>query len=137
MSFSGRGDECLAHKMPFLGHNSKKFRRLTILQLNIKRLTTSKMRILQHLAEGLKSVILLQETHCTTTERLFIANFELAGSSLNKKHSLIATFVNKRLNWTSCSQSLLTSDTERLCVDVNGYKIVKIYKSLTNATANI
>ena len=68
-------------------------------------------------------------THCTTTKRVFIANFELAGSSLSRKHDL-ATFEHKRLNWTwtLCSQSRPLLDTEWLYEDVNGYKIINIYK---------
>ena len=78
-------------------------------------------------AEKLKTLVIQsQETHCTTTERLVIANFELAGS-LSRKHRL-AKFVYERLNWTSCSQSPPSSDTEWLSVDVDRYKIVNIYK---------
>ena len=33
-SFSGRDDECVAHKLPFLGHIIKKIRGPSILQLN-------------------------------------------------------------------------------------------------------
>ena len=37
-------------------------------------------------------VILLQETHCTDTEKLVLPNYQLARSSLSRKHGL-ATFV--------------------------------------------
>ena len=37
-------------------------------------------------------------------------------------------FVHERLKWTLYDQSPTTSDTEWLCVDVDGYKIVNIYK---------
>ena len=127
-SFSGRGDVCYARKLPFSGHITKKFRRPTILQLNIEGLTASKMTVLEHLAKQLEAlVILLQETHCTSAEKLVIPNYELAGSSLSRKHGL-ATFVHKRLKWAFLSQSPPTSETEWLCVDVDGYKIVNIYK---------
>ena len=49
-SFSGRDDECVAHKLPFSGHIIKKFRGPSILQLNIEGLTASKMNVLPHLA---------------------------------------------------------------------------------------
>ena len=70
-------------------------------------LTASKMTVLQHLAGKLEAlVILLQETHCTSAEKLVIPNFDLAGSSLSRKHGL-ATFVHERLKWTLFNQSPL------------------------------
>ena len=63
-SFSGRGNVRI--KLPFSGHIANKFRRPTILQLNIEGLTASKMNVLHHLAmQSDALVILLQETHCT------------------------------------------------------------------------
>ena len=47
-SFSGR--EKVLKKMPFSGHIANKFRRPTILQLNIKTLTASKINVLHYLA---------------------------------------------------------------------------------------
>ena len=47
-SFSGR--EKVLKKMPFSGHIANKFRRPTILQLNIKSLTASKINVLHYLA---------------------------------------------------------------------------------------
>ena len=70
-------------------------------------------------------VILLQETHCTDAEKLVLPNYQLAGSSLSRKHGL-ATFVHE-LN-TLLDQSPQTSEIEWLCVDVDGYKILNIYK---------
>ena len=63
------------------------------------------------------------------TTRLHIVppDYQLAGFSLSRKHGL-ATFVHERLKWTFFDQSLPTSKTEWLCVDVNGYKIVNVYK---------
>ena len=43
-----------------------------------------------------------KEAHCTTSKRRVIANFELAESSLSRKHGL-AVYVHERLNWTLCS----------------------------------
>ena len=61
-SFSGRGNVQI--KLPFSGHIVNKFRRHTILQLNIEGLTASKMNVLHHLAMQSEAlVILLQETH--------------------------------------------------------------------------
>ena len=62
--------------MPVLGHIASKFRRPTILQLNIEGLTASKMNVLHHLAMQSEAlVILLQETHCTDAEKLVLPNY--------------------------------------------------------------
>ena len=125
-SFSGRGNVKI--KLPFSGHIANKFRRPTILQLNIEGLTASKMNVLHHLAiQSEALVILLHETHCTDAEKLVLPNYQLAGSSLNRKHGL-ATFVHERLRYMLLDQSPPTSDIEWLCVDVDGYKIVNVYK---------
>ena len=101
-SFSGRGYECVAHKLPFSGHIIKKFREPLILQLNIEGLTASKINVLHHLATQLEAfVVLLQETHCTSAEKLVLSNYQLAGFSLSRKHGL-ATFVHEWLKWTLC-----------------------------------
>ena len=120
-SFSGRGNARI--KLPFLGHIANKFRKPTILQLNIEGLTASKMNVLHHLAMQSEAlVILLQETHCTDAEKLVLPNYQLAGSSLSRKH------VHERLRYTLLDQSPPTSEIEWLCMDVDGYKIVNIYK---------
>ena len=125
-SFSKRGNARI--KLPFSAHIANKFRRLTILQLNIEGLTASKMNVLHHLAiQSEALVILLQETHCTDAEKLVLPNYQLAGSSLSRKHGL-ATFVHERLRYTLLDQSPPTSEIEWLCVDVDGYKIVNVYK---------
>ena len=72
-------------------------------------------------------VILLQETHCTDAEKLVLPNYQLVGSSLSRKHGL-ATFVHERLRYTLLDQSPPTSEIEWVCVDVDGYKIVNVYK---------
>ena len=123
-SFSGRGNVLTI----FLGHIANKFRRPTILQLNIEGLTASKMNVLHHLAMQSEAlVILLQKTHCTDAEKLVLSNYQLAESSLSRKHGL-ATFVHERLRYTLLDQSPPTSEIECLCVDVDGYKIVNVYK---------
>ena len=118
----GRGDQ------PSPGSIVKKYRRPTILQLNIEGLTAGKMDVLHHLAKQFEAlVILLQETHCTCVDKLVLPNFALAGSTLSRKHG-IATFVYEQLQWTVISQSTSTSETEWLCVDIDGYKIINVYK---------
>ena len=86
------------------------------------------MNVLHHLAMQSEAlVILLQETHCTDAEKLVLPNYQLAGSSLSRKHDLV-TFVHERLRYMLLDQSPPTSENERLCVDVDGYKTVNIYK---------
>ena len=85
------------------------------------------MNVLHHLAMQSEAlVILLQETHCTDAEKLVLPHYQLAGSSLSRKHGL-ATFVHERLRYTFLDQSPPTSEIEWLCVDVDGYKIVNVY----------
>ena len=72
-------------------------------------------------------VILLQETQCTSSEKLILPSFALAGFSLCRKQGL-ATFVHERLKHKLLKQSPLKSETEWLCVDINGCKIVNVYK---------
>ena len=86
------------------------------------------MNIFHHLAlQSEVLVILLQETHCTDAEKLVLPNYQQAGSSLSRKHGL-ATFVHERLRYTLLDQFPPTSEIEWLCVDVDVYKIVNVYK---------
>ena len=126
-SFSGRA--MLGKNCPFTGHIANKFQRpINYSQMNIEGLTASKMNVLHHLAMQSEAlVILLQETHCNDAEKLVLPNYQLAGSSLSRKHGL-ATFVNERLRYTLLYQSPPTSEIEWLCVNVDGYKIVNVYK---------
>ena len=119
---SGRGD------VPLSGHTVNKYRRPTVLKLNIEGLTASKMNVLYHLVVQYEALVsLLLKTHCTCADKLTIPGFTLAGSSLSKMHGL-ATFVHDRLKWTLVDQSPVTSETEWLCVDVVAYRIVNVYK---------
>ena len=125
-SVSGRGNAW--KKLPFLGRIANKFQKPTILQLNIKSLTVSKMNVLYYLALQFEALlILLQETHCTDTEKLVLPNYQLTGYSLSRKHGL-ATSVHERLTYRLLDQFSPTSEIEWLCVDVDGYKIVNVYK---------
>ena len=125
-SFLGRGNAWI--KLPFSEHIANKFRRPTILQLNIEGLNASKMNILHHLAMQSEALFIrLQETHCTDAQKLVLPNYQLAGSSLSIKLGL-ATFVHERLRYTFLDQSSPISEIEWLCVDVDGYKIVNVYK---------
>jgi len=95
-----------------------------ILQLNTERLTANKISNIKQLAYKYKAlVIILQETNCTTTDKLVIPNFSLSGSVLSRKHGFTA-FVHERLEWSLVNQSPEQSKTEWLCIDAAGYKII-------------
>ena len=86
------------------------------------------MRVLHHLAIQCEAlVILLQETQCTSVERLVLSSYHLAGFSLSRKHGL-ATFVHERLKWILINQSPPRSEIEWVWVDVDNYKIINVYK---------
>ena len=55
---------------------------------------------------------------------MVLPNYQPAESSVSRKHGL-ATFVHERLRYTLLDQSPQTSEIEWLCVDVDGYKIVR------------
>ena len=125
-SFLGWGNVRI--KLPFSRYIANKFRRPTILEKSIEGLTASKMNVLHYLAVQSEAlVILLQETHCIDVEKFVLPNYQLAGSSLSRKHGL-ATFFHEQLRYTLLDQSPPTLETEWLCVDVDGYKIVNVYK---------
>ena len=107
---------------PFQG--AEKFRRPTHYSpADIEDLNASRMNVLHYLAlQSAALVILLQENDA---EKLVLPNYQLAGSSLRRKHGL-ATFVHERLRYTLLDQSPLTSEIEWLYVDVDGYKIVNV-----------
>jgi len=119
------------HQTPFSGHGSRNAAedlRPNILQLNTEGLTADKISVIEQLAYKNKAFIIdLLETHCTTADKLVIPNFSLAGSILSRNHGL-AMFVREWLEWSLVDQSPEQSETEWLCVDVAGYKIVNVYK---------
>ena len=135
-SFLGQGDACESNLL-FSGHILNTFQRPTILQLNIEGLTGSKMNVLHHLAVQHEAlVILLQEVHCNSSEKLKLPSFALSGFSLSRNHGL-AMFVHERMKYTLLKQPPFKSETEWLCVDVDWYKIVNVYKpTLTQLQAS-
>jgi len=120
----------MGHKTPFSGRDSRKAAkdlRPNILQLNTEGLTADKISVIEQLANKNKAfIIVLQATHCSSADKLVIPNFSLAGSILSRNHGL-ATFVHERLEWSLGDQSPEQSETEWLCVDIAGYKIVNVY----------
>ena len=62
------------------GPTAEDDQRPSILQLNTEGITANKISIIEQLAYKNKAlVIVLQETHCTTADKLVIPNFSLAG----------------------------------------------------------
>ena len=110
---------CVRHEVglrtPFSGRGSRNAAedlRPNIFQLNTERLTADKISIIEQLAYKNKAfIIVLQETHCTTADKLVIPNFSLDGSILSRNHGL-ATFVQERLEWSLVDQSPEQSETE-------------------------
>jgi len=70
----------MGHQTPFSGRGSRNAAednpRPNILQLNTKGLTENKISVIEQLAYKNKAfIIVLQETHCTTADKLVIPNF--------------------------------------------------------------
>jgi len=90
----------VGHQTPFSGRSSRNATddlRPNILQLNTEGLTADKISVIGQLACKNKAfTIVLQETHCTTADKLVIPNFSLAGSILSRNHGF-AAFVHERL----------------------------------------
>jgi len=117
MPFSWRGSRNAAEDDP----------RPSILQLNTEGLIANKISVIEPLAYKNKAFyIVLQETHCTTADKLVIPNISPAGPVLCRTHGL-ATFAHERLEWSLVDQSPELSETEWLCADVAGYKIINVY----------
>jgi len=121
----------MGHNTPFSGHGSRNAveddPRPNILQLITEGLTENKISVEQLAYKNKAFIIVLQETHCTTADKLVIPNFSLAGSILSRNHDL-AMFVHEWLEWSLVDQSPEQSETEWLCVDVAGCKIINVYK---------
>ena len=65
------------------------------LQLNIEELIANKITVIEQPAYKNKAlIIVLQEAHCTATDKLVILDFSLAGSVQSRKHGF-ATFVRE------------------------------------------
>jgi len=118
----------VGHKTPFSRLGSRNAAEDDPLQLNTEGLTADKIFVIEQLADKNKAfIIILQENHCTTADKLMIPNFSLAGSILSRNHGL-STFVHERLEWSLVDQPPEQSETEWLCIHVEGYKVINVYK---------
>ena len=103
-----------------------------ILHLNVEGLSAKKICVISQLAARHKAlVILLQETHCTNADQLVITHFTVTGWVSSRKPGL-ATFVHEKLSWTLVNQFSEKSEIKWLCVDIDGCKIVNVYKPPTS-----
>jgi len=117
----------VGHKTLFSGRGSRNNAKDP--RPNILQLIADKISVIEQLAYKNKAfIIVLQETHSTTADKLVIPNFSLAGSVLSSNHGL-ATFVHERLEWSLVDKSPEQSETEWLCVDIAGCKIINVYKT--------
>ena len=98
-----------------------------MLPLNTEGTTASKINLVEHLAHKTRALIILQETHYTCVDKLLIPKFALARSIPSSEHG-IATFIHESLSWTLAGQSPKHSNIEWLHVDIDGLKIVSVYK---------
>jgi len=88
----------IGHNTPSLGHGSfpaaEDNPRSNMLQLKTKGLTANKISVIEQLAYKNKAfIIVLQETHSTTADKLVIPIFSLAGSILSRNCSLVVGMV--------------------------------------------
>ena len=78
----------VGHQTPFSGRGSRNAvedLRPNIFQLNTEGLTADKISVIEQLAYKNKAfIIVLQETHCTTADKLVIPNISPAGSFLSR-----------------------------------------------------
>jgi len=88
-------------------------------------LTANKISVIEQLAYMNKSFnIVLQETHCRQA-----SVSQLLTSWVNpEQEPRLATFVHERSEWSLVGQSPEQSETEWLCVDVTGYKMINVCK---------
>ena len=87
------------------------------------------MNIFHHFVSHQKVlVILIRLTHCRCVDKLVLPKVTIAESILSRKLGLVM-FVNQRLKCILIRQSLDQSETEWLCEDIGGYKIVFMYES--------
>ena len=98
-------------------------------QLNVEGLTRPKCEVIQKIAaDNSISVILLQETHASSNEKMKINSYSLIDSINHPKHG-IATLVCNDLPASIIDRSREGSETEWITISINGeIGITNIYK---------
>ena len=70
-----------------------------LLQLNAEVISKAKIQVIEHLAmKNLATVILLQETHVTNPDVLYIPDYSLAAYTSSRVHG-VACFVQCPTKW--------------------------------------
>ena len=117
---------------PRHSNNTSKFHEPSgpaIFQLNVEGLTRPKCEVIQKIAaDNSIFVILLQETHASSNEKIKIYGYSLIDSIHHPKHG-IATLVRNDLPASIIDHSREGSETEWLTISINGeISITNIYK---------
>ena len=100
---------------------------LRILQLNVKRWTSTKREILQQITEKhFANIIFVQETHQTRQDQLKPNEFQRADCIFNAHHG-IATFVKNNLNFSHVGKSGDHSPNNWISIKVENTAIVNVY----------
>ena len=111
------------------------FRRPTILQLCIESFRMSTINALHRLLHGARhlSSILLQKAFCTKGDKLVILSLVQVGSILSRKdNGLNCRVCSSATEQVLCRTVYLSAfETEWLCVDLNKFKIVNVFKPPT------
>ena len=102
--------------------------KICIFQLNVEGLTRNKRDLIRHLAdENNANIILLQETHAETEEKLEIEGFNII-DYIPSKHHGIASYSSEGINANLVQKSPEVSSIQWNTVEAEGYQIVNLYK---------
>ena len=99
-----------------------------IFQLNVEGLTQAKRDLIHHLAnENNVNVLLLQETHIDSEEKLLIEGFSTVAFVPSKHHG-IATYVREGIQVNSTQQSPPCNEIEWIVINLGDTSIINVYK---------
>jgi len=98
-----------------------------ILQINVEGWTSAKGEVLQRVSfEEKATLILVQETHQTTPDRLKLSEYTLVDYIPGKHHG-IATFVSKRVMLTHVESSGDNNPTQSSVIKIQNVNVTNIY----------
>ena len=121
----------LGRKTPFSRRESipvfEDDRRPDIMQLNTEGVTAIMISVIEQAIYTNKALVIVLGNPLHCADKVIMTHFFVAGSSLSRKHGL-ATFVHERMELSRVDQSPEQSETEWLCADIVGYKIINAYK---------